>query len=221
MARTEAISAALNRHPQLTRAAGWALASVMAILLGYWLSWLVPYVEWEVGPVGFSSSMLLFGFFYSGALGIALWRAGHAGWWRTAGFAVFSMFWFDFGTNVGIRFLSFLDSSLFDSIMMFATGFLAAGIWLTLVGLLFLPELRRQERSGWPLAALWRLLAAGIVVGTLAGTAGSFLVALLVKALLNSDWWQHPDLIVVPWGAVYAAALSWALPPTRSDGSAD
>lgn len=215
MPPTEAITAFANRNPRLARAAGWALLGAAAILivpdLHSWLNSQGLYVEWEVGPVYLSSSNLLFGLVYSGTLAVALWRAGHAGWWRAAGFALVSMFWLDFGLSVGMRYWTFINSSPLDGIMMFATGFLTAGLWMTLASLLFLPSLRRREDAVRTLAAVYRLLAVGVAGGALAGVVASVIVEILV----SGGEWQYLGLSIAIWGAVYAAALSWALPPTR------
>jgi hypothetical protein len=207
MPPTEAITAFANRNFRLVRMTGWAVAGAAAFLIGWplalWLDKQGLDFEWKIGSVGFSLEVLLAGLFYSGALGVALWRAGHAGWRRAAGFALLAMFWFDFGLNA----ISLISSR---DIMMLATGLFTAGLWVTLASLLFLPDLRRRENAVRSLAALFRLLAVGVAGGTLAGVMVFWIVEMHFSA-----WWGYLPIMIAAWGAVYAAALCWALPPAR------
>lgn len=193
--------------PRLIRAAGWALLGAVSFLLGWWaMEWLAsPRLDakWAVGPIGMSLLVLLLGFVYSGALGVALWRTGHAGWRRAAGFALVAMPWLAFGINAGtILFWAYTGLAVFlvDSVIWFA-ALLTAGVWVTLAGLLLLPVLRSRAAVAW-------LFGASAGFAALTGTIAIAYADSLFDALLY---------VFAAWCAVYAAAVSMALPRARRD----
>lgn len=202
------IFATLNRTPRLAGAAGWALLGAAAILLGWpaaeWLSLQGLEVEWTIGPVEIGVLFLFIGLLYSGMLGIALWRRGHADWRRAAGFALLAMFWFAFGWNAGLIILSgnFELPDPLGGFLIWFIGFLAATVWMTLAGLLFLPVLRSRTTVTWPLGA-------GAGFAALAGAVAILDLIGVVEAL---------QIVVAGWCAVYAAALSLALPQAPRAG---
>jgi len=202
-----AIAARVAWQPRLAGAAGWALLGVAAILLGWpaadWLSSQGLDVEWTIGPVNVGVLFLFIGVLYSGMLGIAVWRRVHAGWPRAAGFVLASMFWFDFGWNAAER-ASWFNSGIDEFLILFA-GFMVATVWMTLAGLLFLPVLRSRTAVAWPLGA-----GAGFAV--------------LAGVVAIPDFFGVLDVvryIIAGWCAVYAAALSLALPQVPRAGGED
>ena len=206
-----AIAAKPYWKPRLARAAGWALLGAVSFLFGWWaVDWLDSLgldVKWTVGPIGVSLLVLIIGFVYSAALGVAMWRTGHAGRRRAAGFALVAMPWLAFGVNAGnILFWTytglpvFLENLLEDFLIWFA-ALLTAGVWVTLAGLLFLPVLRSRAAVAW-------LFGASAGFAALAGTIAIADADSLFDAL---------QYVVAAWCAVYAAALSMALPRARRD----
>lgn len=198
----ETIAATVNPYPRASRAAGWALlGGVVALVGGFAADWFARQdldIHWETRPNAFALSMLLFGLAYSVVVGAALWRAGHAGWRRAAGFALIAMFWFGFGVNVGLM-LAWNGPSipgLPQEFLVWFAGLLTMTLWTVLSGLLFVPALRSRGAVVW-------LLAPGAGVAALAGNIA-----------VVDFWWLLDRIIFVTaaWGAVQAAALSLALP---------
>ena len=204
MSARDKIAATLNRYPRAARAAGWALLGAAAILLGWpaaeWLASRGLDVEWTIGPVKIGLLFLFIGVLYSGMLGIAVWRRGHGGWRRAAGFALLAMFWFAFGWNVGER--TGWYSSGIDRFLILFTGFVAATIWMWVAGLALLPALRSRVATVW-------LLGAGAGFAALTGAIAILDFFGVVEAL---------QFVVAGWCAVYAAALSLALPQAPRAG---
>jgi len=205
-----AIAATPYWKPRLARAAGWAVVGAASFLLGWWaIEWLASLdldlnVSWTVGPIEVGLLILILGFVYSGALGVAMWRAGHAGWWHAACFAFLAMFWFDFGFNAGATVyldISGLPDFLEDFLAWFA-GLLTAGVWVTLAGLLLLPVLRSRRAVAWLLGA----------------SAGFAALAGAIAMVQYSDLLDDMQYVVTAWCAVYAAALSMALPQPQRNG---
>ncbi|MDH3242490.1 MAG: hypothetical protein OEO83_17695 [Alphaproteobacteria bacterium] len=200
-----AIAATPYWKPRLARAAGWALLGAASLLLGWWaVEWLAAQgldMNWTVGPIEIGLGVLCVGLVYSGALAVAMWRTGHAGWRRAAGFAVLATPWFAFGWNAGFILgwnMRGIPDFLGPFLIWFA-GLLTAGVWMTLAGILMLPMLRSRTAVAWLLGS-----SAGFAV--LAGT---------VAIADFYDLLDKMQYVVAAWCAVHAAALSLALPRAR------
>ena len=151
--------------------------------------------------------LLIMGLAYTGALGVAIWRTRLVGWRRAAGFAVLAMPWFAFGFKASMAVYSNAASifeilGALDALLVWFVGLFAAGVWVTLAGLILLPFLRSR-------ASVALLFAASAVPGVLAGV------------IATAAFWELQDAmpyVVAAWCAVYAAAFSMTLPRARPGG---
>lgn len=215
MRPTDARAAIPQWGLRLARAAGWALLGALSFQLGWAIVSHLEFLDIRV-PIGGSFSFygvnlafVVAGLAYTGALGLAIHRAGHVDWRRAAGFAVLAMPWFTFGLNAGV--------AAFDAgwgefgncwgcvFLIWFVGLVTAGAWVTLAGVLLLPFLRSWLSVAW-------LFAASVAFGALAGGRP------------GADLGGLPDdipYVVTAWCAVYAAAFSMTLPAARrGDGDA-
>jgi hypothetical protein len=195
------IAAFPNRYPRLARAgraAGWALLCGAAFMPGWFTvdlpDWVDLDITWQVGTYSLSLPGLLWGFFWSGALGVALRLSGHASGRRAVGFALLAMFWLELGLRVAYP--------LVDGNYPFAVpaGFLTASLWVTAAGLLTLPALRTRR-------AIALLLSAGVGFALLSPELAEQINYIIGGWLF--DWVQY---VVALWAAVQAAAFAMALP---------
>lgn len=204
-------AAFLARNPRAGRAAGWALLGAPPLLAWWAMEWLnskglFTEISWTVGPILVSNVFLTLGLVYTGALGIALWRGGQAG-PRAAGFAVLAMPCLALGANAGlVVFGSASDLPEFaGGFLVWFAALLAAGLWVTLAGVLALPALRSRRAAAW-------LPAASAAIAALAGAGAIAEFWAMLEAMLY---------VIAAWGAAYAAALAMALPPRAGDGDTD